>query len=93
MATPEYNEQTNIFALGTAFYHIVAGYKPFPELDSFTREEEIEERFISSQFPATQLALTTVIMRKCWRRDYNSAHEIINGLGLCKLNEAFSIEG
>jgi hypothetical protein len=29
-------EKTDIFALGTAFYQIIEGYEPFPELDSFT---------------------------------------------------------
>jgi serine/threonine protein kinase len=93
-ADPNYaDEKTDIFALGTAFYHIIEGYEPFPELDSFTQEDEIEKKFISGQFPPVRFAPMTAILHKCWRGGYNSAHEIVSDLGLCKLREAFGIEG
>jgi serine/threonine protein kinase len=76
------DEKTDIFALGTAFYQIIEGDEPFPELDSFTQEQDIEERFISGQFPAVRHAPMTVVIHKCWRGDYNSAHEVVSDLEL-----------
>jgi hypothetical protein len=76
------DEKTDIFALGTAFYQIIEGDEPFPELDSFTQEQDIEERFISGQFPAVRHARMTVVIHKCWRGDYNSAHEVVSDLEL-----------
>ncbi|PVH81884.1 hypothetical protein DL98DRAFT_150007 [Cadophora sp. DSE1049] len=76
------DEKKDIFALGTAFYQIIEGCEPFPELDSFTQQEEIEERFVSGQFPAVRYAPLTAIIHKCWSGVYNSTNEVVNDLKL-----------
>lgn len=92
-ADPDYaHEKTDIFALGTLFYSIVAGHEPFPELDSFTQEEEIEEKFKSGQFPIVQYAGMTAIIHSCWRGLYDSANRIVVDLEKCRLSEAFSTD-
>jgi serine/threonine protein kinase len=82
------DEKTDIFALGTAFYQIIEGCEPFPELDSFTQESEIKEKFLSGQLPKAWHSPMTAVIHKCWRGKYNSANEVIRGLRLCKSSES-----
>ncbi|KAH9206598.1 kinase-like domain-containing protein [Leptodontidium sp. 2 PMI_412] len=82
------DEKTDIFALGTVFYQIIEGCEPFQELDSFTQEEEIEERFVSGQFPTVRYAPMTAVIHKCWRGEYNSTHGVISDLELRKSRES-----
>ncbi|MCJ1407305.1 hypothetical protein MMC19_001376, partial [Ptychographa xylographoides] len=55
------NQHTDIFALGSAFYYILEGHEPFPELDTFDHEDEIKRRFAHHQFPDLEFAPMTPI--------------------------------
>ncbi|OQE26897.1 hypothetical protein PENFLA_c006G02086 [Penicillium flavigenum] len=69
------NVQTDLFAVGSAIYHIIAGHEVFPELDSFNDEDVITARFINGDFPNNNY-VASHIAEKCWRGEYSSAAEI-----------------
>ncbi|MCJ1309785.1 hypothetical protein MMC25_003446 [Agyrium rufum] len=90
------NQQTDLFALGSAFYYILEGHEPFPELDSFDDEDEIERRFASHEFPELNLSSMRQIVHNCWAAKYNSATEILQDLeavGIPNLQESQSVIG
>ena len=75
------DRKTDLFALGSAFYHIMQGHEPFPDMDPFNDEERIEERFTSRQFPEVDSLLMNVVTHKCWAGEYNSAEAVLQDLG------------
>lgn len=72
--------KTEIFALGSAFYYIMEGNEPFPDLDSYHDEDEIMERFKSGQFPDLEFSLMNKVIHKCWAGKYDSADEVLRDL-------------
>ncbi len=72
--------KTEIFALGSAFYYIMEGNEPFPNLDPFNDEDEIVERFKSGQFPELEFPLMNRVVHKCWVGKYNSADAVLRDL-------------
>ncbi|PYH71767.1 kinase-like protein [Aspergillus vadensis CBS 113365] len=54
------NAKTDIFALGSLFYHIMTGHGPFPELNDWEYDEEIEERYKNGQFPTDSHACSHI---------------------------------
>jgi serine/threonine protein kinase len=72
--------KSDIFALGSAIYYIMEGHEPFPELDSFDDEDEIEERFASGRFPEVQYSGMQRITHKCWAGSYDSVHALLEEL-------------
>ncbi len=40
-----FDRKTDILALGSTFYHIMQGHEPFPDMDPFNNEEQIQGRF------------------------------------------------
>ena len=81
-AYPDYSDRkTDIFALGSAFYYIMQGHEPFPELDSRLDEVEIEARFKPHQFPDMDPPLMRYVTHKCWAGEYDSAEAVLQDLG------------
>ncbi|MCJ1257736.1 hypothetical protein MMC24_005562 [Lignoscripta atroalba] len=75
------DQNTDIFALGTAIYHIMRNHEPYPELDSLQDEAEIVERYRSGRFPADlEPALCGHIVRKCWNIEYESADQVVENV-------------
>ena len=74
------NRTSDLFALGTAIYEIMAGHEPFPELDELDDEEEIEERYTRGQFPALDGVLGGEIIYKCWYLAYENASSCVKDL-------------
>ena len=72
--------KTDIFALGSAFYYIMQGHEPFPDLDSTQDALEIEARFASHQFPEMDSPLMKHVTHKCWAGDYDSAEAVLQDL-------------
>jgi serine/threonine protein kinase len=72
--------KTDIFALGSAFYYIMEGHEPFPDLDSFDNEEEIEKRFASGRFPDLQYSVMQRMTHRCWAGSYESVHALLEEL-------------
>ena len=79
-AAPNYTDRkTDIFALGSAFYYIMQGHEPFPDLDHFD-EEQIEARFTAHQFPELQPLPMSRVIHKCWAGQYDSAEAVLQEL-------------
>ncbi|KAJ5951706.1 BR serine/threonine-protein kinase [Penicillium vulpinum] len=66
---------TDLFAVGSAIYHLIAGHEVFPEFDSFDDEKVINARFINGEFPKNDYVASHIVER-CWRGEYASADEI-----------------
>lgn len=65
-ADPNYADwKTDIFTLGSTFYHIMQNHEPFPDMDSFDEEEQIEAKFASRQFPKMESLLMNCVTHKC----------------------------
>jgi len=80
-ADPNYSDRkTDIFALGSAFYYIMQGHEPFPDMDPFNNEEQIEARFASHQFPEMNSLLMNYVTHKCWTGEYDSAEAVLQDL-------------
>ncbi|KAJ5927543.1 hypothetical protein N7516_009316 [Penicillium verrucosum] len=67
--------RTDLFALGSAIYHLINGHEVFPELDSFDDEKIISARFIDVEYPTNDYVAGNIV-EKCWRGEYSSAAEI-----------------
>ena len=81
-ANPNYsNRKTDIFALGSTFYHIMQGHEPFPDMDPVNDEEQIKGRFASHQFPKMDSLLMNGVTHKCWAGEYDSAEAVLQDLG------------
>ncbi|KAL8736211.1 MAG: hypothetical protein Q9166_000366 [cf. Caloplaca sp. 2 TL-2023] len=81
-ADPNFSDRrTDIFALGSTFYYIMQGHEPFPDMDPFNDEEQIEERFASRQFPEIDSLLMNSVIHKCWAGEYDSAEAVLQDLG------------
>lgn len=71
---------TEIFALGSAFYYIMAGNEPFPELDSYSDEVAIEERFTAGKYPALEHLGMNDVVHKCWAGKYPSMEAVLDDI-------------
>lgn len=80
--------KTDIFALGSALYHIMEGHEPYPDLHSFDDEVKIREKFKSGQFPTLAFSPMSSVVHKCWRGEYVSAKEV-----MLDIEEASQIQG
>lgn len=69
------NIRTDLFAVGSAIYHIIVGHDVFPELCSCADAEEIGNRFKFEIFPPNNYILGHIV-EKCWRGQYSCAVEI-----------------
>ncbi|KGO77193.1 hypothetical protein PITC_024350 [Penicillium italicum] len=67
--------RTDLFAVGSAIYHLIAGHEVFPELDSFDDEKIINARFINEEFPKNDYVASHIVER-CWRGVYSYAAQI-----------------
>jgi hypothetical protein len=68
---------TEIFALGTAFYFMISGEEPWPELREPQDREEIRSRITRRQFPATDgLRVLSSVVARCWNGDFVSMAEV-----------------
>ena len=67
--------KTDIFALGSAMYHILNGFEVFPELRDPHETIEIVNRFMRGKFPRPSY-VGYPIVEKCWGAEYTSAAEV-----------------
>lgn len=65
------DKRSDLFALGSAIFEILAGHEPFPDLDELDDEEEIEKRYMEGQFPALDGVLGGNIVYQCWSLAYS----------------------
>ena len=80
-ADPNYSDRkTDIFTLNSTFYYIMRSHEPFPDLDPFNDEKQIETRFASRQFPELESLLMNRVTHKCWAGEYDSAEAVLQDL-------------
>ncbi|RMJ01558.1 hypothetical protein CDV36_015701 [Fusarium kuroshium] len=70
--------KTELFALGSAIYEILAWARPFPELE----DEEVEERYSRGQFPCLDSIDIGVTIMNCWKEVYETADEVAAALDI-----------
>lgn len=68
--------KTELFALGSAIYEILAWVKPFSDL----QDEEVEERYAREQFPCLDSIDIGSIIMNCWKEVYETADEVAAAL-------------
>jgi len=73
---------SEIFALGSAIYNMVAGYDLFfPELDDARDKEEIRRRIREKEFPdVSQLPVLGAVIAECWNLEYESMEDVLKGI-------------
>jgi serine/threonine protein kinase len=78
----EFSLRTDIFALGTLLYCLWHEHLPFPELDEFYQEEEIQTRYRRSEYPLViaETAGMDKIICQCWHSKYDRMSEILKDL-------------
>ena len=78
------DRKTDIFALGSAIYHIMEGHEVYPELDAMDDDDEqlIEEKFSTGNFPKLECSWMNSIIHKCWSGEYDSADLLLRDLKL-----------
>ncbi|OQE35229.1 hypothetical protein PENCOP_c014G07157 [Penicillium coprophilum] len=67
--------RTDLFAVGSAIYHLIAGHEVFPELDSIDDEKVINARFMNGEFPKNDYVASPIV-EKCWRGEYAAAADV-----------------
>jgi serine/threonine protein kinase len=66
--------RSEVFALGSTFYEIMTGSKPYKELS----DQEICDAYIKGKFPnLATLAAFNDIIAKCWAQDYASVDKLL----------------
>ena len=85
--------RTEIFALGSAFYYIMEGHEPYPDLDPDNDEEHIVERFTSGQFPAIGCSSMNRVIHKCWAGRFDSAEAVLYDLAFVHQHPAAGVPG
>lgn len=78
----EFSWRTDIFALGTLLYHLWHGHPPFPELDEFTHQDLIKERYRTGQYPVDMSQASSIdnIIRKCWASRYERTSDVLDDM-------------
>ena len=85
--------RTEIFALGSAFYYIMEGHEPYPDLDPNNDEAQIVERFMSGQFPEIGCSSMNRVIHKCWAGRFDSAEAILHDLAFVHQRPAAGVPG
>lgn len=73
--------KTDIFALGSTMYFIMAGEEVFPDIISGEDgwDDEVKSRFARGVFPQDS-SICTGITQKCWRQQYDSARDVLEDI-------------
>ncbi|OAG43834.1 hypothetical protein AYO21_02061 [Fonsecaea monophora] len=75
--------QTDLFALGSSLYELMAGQMPFARIDDHT----IDVRYAERIFPTTEGLSLGIEITRCWNQAFTTAEEFLN-TARSKLSEA-----
>lgn len=75
----EFSARTDIFALGTVLCCLWHGHLPYPDLDEFYQEQEIQGRFRRGEYPLVLADATNVdkVICKCWYSEYELMSDVL----------------
>ncbi|KAH9823600.1 kinase-like protein [Teratosphaeria destructans] len=78
----EFSPRTDIFALGTLLYCLWHGDLPFPDLNEFYDEAEIQARYRRGEYPLRLAEATGMdeIICRCWHSRYSQMGEVLNDM-------------
>jgi serine/threonine protein kinase len=85
----------DLFALGSLFYEILNGVRPYADVES----DEVQDRFESGVFPplnCLQPQYFAGVINKCWNAEYNSILELqeeLNSLSASELDDLSTARG
>lgn len=68
--------RTDLFALGSLLYEIMTSVEPYYQ----HKDEEVVKLFEKRHFPSTEALLIGRIISGCWRRTYDSAQHVHEGI-------------
>lgn len=74
IATPSI--ESDLFALGSLLYRILQGEEPNSKLE----EQDVISRFKGMKFPSTEGSFCGTTIVACWRRQFQSAQQVIDAL-------------
>lgn len=78
----EFTTRTDNFALGTVFYHLWHGQPPFPDLDEYKDEDEVQAKYRRGEYPINGFEATDIdkVIHKCWMSTYLNTGEIVEDI-------------
>ncbi|WPG97559.1 Hypothetical protein R9X50_00033600 [Acrodontium crateriforme] len=78
----EFSINTDVLTPGTLLYHKWHGTPPFPELNEYTQDEEIQTKYREGNCPvdSSQARGIDEVISKCWRSKYKDAKEVLNDM-------------
>lgn len=78
----EFSTRTDMFALGTLLYFLWHEQLPFPGLNEFYDEYEIQARYQRGEYPLALAKSTGMdkIICKCWHSIYNKMFEVLEDM-------------
>lgn len=76
------SQASDIFALGSAIYHIMTGHRPFTEYDVIDDEMVITEQYRNGKFPQLDTDLCGQVVYNCWKGLYISAEQVYTDLSI-----------
>ncbi|RMY77305.1 hypothetical protein D0863_01416 [Hortaea werneckii] len=74
------DQYSDLFAVGSTLYEIMAGQEPYEDLDSIDDMEEIESLFSKGTFPNTDFLPAHKAIERCWRQKYDCAQQCLDDL-------------
>ncbi|MCJ1312648.1 hypothetical protein MMC25_006323 [Agyrium rufum] len=78
--------KTDIFALGSTIFYIMAGHRPFPQLDTIDDEVEIENQFKKGHFPFLAECIAGIVIGNCWEGRYETTNDVVKDLEVLELS-------
>jgi serine/threonine protein kinase len=74
---PDISIQSELFALGSTFYEIMTGSKPYAELS----DSEIRAAYALGKYPSlSALSAFKDVIAKCWAQDYANVDELLGDI-------------
>ena len=74
---------TDLFALGSTIYELLAGYSPYEEVPS----DEVERRYQEREFPDVSNLPCGDVIIKCWLGEFDSAQQVRDSIKVCSATD------
>jgi hypothetical protein len=68
------NVRSDLFALGSSMYYIMAGHEPYND----STEDEVTDRYVRGEFPDVDSFECGRAIEGCWTGELGSAQEVVD---------------